>query len=174
MGDMPFVRDVAANAAPGGGGASICFGNGIVGTIDKLVEGDREVPQPHIAEALAKERRQRWLDAMLGLFAGLQHERIHFLFYDERGEARGNLYFDGCIDAAQFDLALVLRTALLREASSIIVAHNHPGGRPDPSKADIASTLRIIEACKMVGISCADHLIAAGQNIYSFRDQGLM
>ncbi|WP_216628554.1 JAB domain-containing protein [Sphingobium cupriresistens] len=132
------------------------------------------MPAPHIVEALARERRRRWLEGVFNLFTGLRHERIHFLFFDERGEARGNLYFDGCINAAQFDLALVLRSALLRDASSIVVAHNHPGGRPEPSSADVASTLRIIEACKMVGISCSDHLIVAAHNIFSFREQGLM
>lgn len=68
----------------------------------------------------------------------------------------------------------VFKRALLCNASSIIIAHNHPGGSLIPSSDDKAITQRIKEAGRIVGVSLSDSLIIARGRCYSFaRDKAL-
>ncbi len=70
------------------------------------------------------------------------------------------------------DVSEVLRQAILNEANSIIVLHNHPSGNPNPSKADINLTRRISKAGDMMGIPLDDHIIIAGKTYTSLRAEG--
>lgn len=64
----------------------------------------------------------------------------------------------------------VFRDAVKRGANSIIVAHNHPSGNPNPSKNDYDVTRRLVEAGYLLGVAVLDHLII-GDGIYiSLRD----
>ena len=68
----------------------------------------------------------------------------------------------------------VFKRALLCNASSIIIAHNHPGGSLNPSDEDRAMTQRIKEAGRIVEVSLSDSLIIARGRCYSFaRDKAL-
>ncbi len=53
----------------------------------------------------------------------------------------------------------ILRVALLANASSIILAHNHPSGQPEPSDADIKVTREVVAAGQLVGVQVLDHLV---------------
>jgi DNA repair protein RadC len=68
----------------------------------------------------------------------------------------------------------VVKRALDLGASAIILAHNHPGGDPTPSKDDIAITRQIVTAAASLGLTVHDHLIIAGAKHYSFRSNGLL
>jgi len=70
------------------------------------------------------------------------------------------------------DPAEVLRQAVLNQANSIIVLHNHPSGSTDISKADIRLTKRIANSGKILGIPLDDHLIIAGKRHVSLRRKG--
>lgn len=56
----------------------------------------------------------------------------------------------------------------------MILAHNHPSGRNQPSQSDIDLTRKVKEASKIFDIVLLDHVIIAGNNYYSFADQGIM
>ena len=64
----------------------------------------------------------------------------------------------------------VFSPALMSPCASIIVAHNHPSGDPDPSDDDIAFTTRIHEAGEVMGIPMLDHVIVAKHGYFSFRE----
>ena len=69
----------------------------------------------------------------------------------------------------------VFKRALLQNANSIILMHNHPSGDPTPSKDDIAMTDRLIKAGELLGIKILDHIIIGDENNYiSFKRDGLM
>lgn len=68
----------------------------------------------------------------------------------------------------------VVKRALDLGASAIILAHNHPGGDPTPSKEDIAITKQITAAAASLGLAVHDHLIIAGAKHYSFKSNGLL
>lgn len=64
----------------------------------------------------------------------------------------------------------VFRTAISRNANSVIVAHNHPSGSIEPSKEDKEITERLREAGDIMGIKVLDHVIVAKEGYYSFSD----
>lgn len=63
----------------------------------------------------------------------------------------------------------IFAPALTSPCASIIIAHNHPSGDPDPSDDDIAFTTRIHEAGQVMGIPMLDHVIVARRGYFSFR-----
>jgi DNA repair protein RadC len=76
----------------------------------------------------------------------------------------------GCIA----DPKLVFAVALKTNACNLIIAHNHPSGNLNPSKYDIALSLKIREGGKLLDIRVLDHLIISTEGYYSFADQGAM
>lgn len=68
----------------------------------------------------------------------------------------------------------VFKEALLNDAHSIIVLHNHPSGNLKASEADIRLTKRLIETGKNIGIALEDHLIIAANDYVSFRAKGIV
>ena len=69
----------------------------------------------------------------------------------------------------------VFKTALLSSASAIILIHNHPSGRIEPSPEDRNITTKLLEAAKLLDIKVLDHLIIGGDSsFYSFREHGFI
>ncbi len=70
--------------------------------------------------------------------------------------------------------AEVIRQAILNQANSIILAHNHPSGHLRVSRADISLTRRLKKAGELVKIEIDDHIIVAGDGYISMRQRGLV
>lgn len=68
----------------------------------------------------------------------------------------------------------VVKLALDQHAASIILAHNHPGGSPEPSPEDVAFTKRLRQALELVDVRLLDHFIVTAQRAVSFADRGLL
>ncbi|MDP3935183.1 MAG: DNA repair protein RadC [Candidatus Giovannonibacteria bacterium] len=68
----------------------------------------------------------------------------------------------------------VFGDAIKSNAASVIVAHNHPSGDPEPSEDDLVITKRLVEAGKILGIEVADHIIVAKNGFLSFTEKGLI
>ncbi len=68
----------------------------------------------------------------------------------------------------------VVKAALARNAASLILAHNHPSGTPEPSAADRTLTAALKQALALVDIRILDHFIVAGSQVYSFAEHGEM
>ena len=66
----------------------------------------------------------------------------------------------------------VMIHAIKDNAVSIILAHNHPSGKNNPSQDDIEITERMKNACKIIGINFVDHLILTKNDFFSFRRNG--
>lgn len=71
----------------------------------------------------------------------------------------------GTVDQTIVDGRSVCQKALLANAVSIILVHNHPSGDPTPSKCDILATEKVIEAMQLVNVGILDHIII-GSNCY--------
>lgn len=80
--------------------------------------------------------------------------------------------FRGTADHCLFHPRDVFRFALLHNAVSFIVAHNHPSGRIQPSPEDIEVTEQLLTISLIVQIPLTDHLIIGGQRYYSFMEKG--
>lgn len=70
------------------------------------------------------------------------------------------------------DIKLILKSALHLQASSMILAHNHPSGQLQASAADKKFTNRMVEAAKSLDMLIADHLILNAHTYVSFADEG--
>ncbi len=68
----------------------------------------------------------------------------------------------------------VFADAISDRAAGIIIAHNHPSGTLEASRADIQITQRLKEVSKLVGIELLDHVILVKDGFYSFADEGLL
>ena len=68
----------------------------------------------------------------------------------------------------------VFADAIADRAAGIIIAHNHPSGTLEASRADVQITQRLKEVSKLVGIELLDHVILSKQGYYSFSDEGLL
>jgi len=80
----------------------------------------------------------------------------------------------GTVDQAPVYPREVLRLALERKASGIVMVHNHPGGDPRPSTQDVQLTHRICRAAEDLGVRMLDHLIIAENDYFSFQSQGML
>ena len=77
----------------------------------------------------------------------------------------------GTISSVGAPVREVLRSALLANAVSIILVHNHPSGDARPSKEDIELTVHTAEAAEMLGISLLDHYVIAAGEARSLRPE---
>lgn len=69
----------------------------------------------------------------------------------------------------------VFKVAILSNAASIIIFHNHPSGDPDPSNEDISITKRLKEAGKLMGIELLDHIIIGYEGRFcSLKEKGIL
>jgi len=67
-----------------------------------------------------------------------------------------------------------MRQAILNNANSVLLVHNHPSGMAKESAADLKLTKRISGVAKEMGIPVEDHIIIAGDSFVSFRNKGLL
>jgi DNA repair protein RadC len=65
-------------------------------------------------------------------------------------------------------------SAINLEARSVVLAHNHPSGDPHPSRADIYATQDIARLFRPLDIHVDDHLIVSRDQLFSFRDAGML
>jgi len=80
----------------------------------------------------------------------------------------------GGVSATVVDVKIVIKNALEKLASSIILIHNHPSGNTKPGENDKIQTKLLKDAAALFDISLLDHLIIAGDEYFSFADDGIM
>lgn len=92
-------------------------------------------------------------------------------------DAKGRLLHESQISRGTLTSSLVhprevFAPALLHRAASVVVAHNHPSGDPDPSHEDLATTTRLRKSGKLLGIDLVDHVVVGFGRYYSFLEMG--
>jgi DNA repair protein RadC len=68
----------------------------------------------------------------------------------------------------------VFKDAIIHNAHSVVLAHNHPSGDTNPSEDDLTITKRLKEAGKILGIEVIDHIIISKNGYFSFKEKGLL
>lgn len=100
-------------------------------------------------------------------------EHFYAMYLTMRNEVIGyHLISVGGINYTMVDVRILLQGALLCNAVSICIFHNHPSSNIRPSSADISLTKKITQACKLVDLNLLDHIIITENNYYSFADHG--
>ncbi len=101
----------------------------------------------------------------------------HFMLITLDGASKvieKRVIFIGTLNQSLVHPREVFRPAILDNAAGIIIAHNHPSGTLEASRADIQITQRLKEVAKLVGIELLDHVIISKEGFYSFSDEGLL
>lgn len=117
---------------------------------------------------------QALLDYLAIDMGELKHERVRVLYLDTRNRLiDDHLAAEGSIDEAAIHPREVIRRAFDVGASALILVHNHPSGDPEPSRADIQITNRIVEAGRLLNVTVHDHVIVGRGSHVSLRAKGL-
>jgi DNA repair protein RadC len=109
------------------------------------------------------------------MLSDLPHEEIWILFLNN-----SNRYMDmqrlstGGLADTSADVRLIMKMAIERLASGIVLCHNHPSGNATPSKQDISVTRKVREGGALLDITLLDHVIVADNKYYSFADEGTL
>ena len=111
----------------------------------------------------------------ISLFVGRTHE-VFFLIclVSQNRVIYAALVQEGTLTEAPVYPRLVVEAVLRHKAVNVILAHNHPGGSMQPSRADIEVTGRISKALEAISVKVVDHIIVAGDRYFSFKENGLL
>jgi DNA repair protein RadC len=109
---------------------------------------------------------------MQPLTRDLDHEECWALYLNKSNRLIcKEMLTSGGLDSTVIDNKTIIRKAIERKASGLILVHNHPSGNPYPSTADINQTLSLNKAMKTCEISLVDHIIIGKSSYYSFADE---
>ncbi|MCU5002907.1 DNA repair protein RadC [Bacillus tropicus] len=126
-----------------------------------LLYKERRVKSPEDASLLFKQ-----------FLAGADREYFIVLCLDIKNQPTViNVCHIGSLNSSIVHPREVLKPAIISNAASIIVAHNHPSNDPTPSREDLEVTKRLIEAGKVVGIDVLDHLIVCEESFISLKEK---
>jgi DNA repair protein RadC len=102
----------------------------------------------------------------------LDRENFMMMTLNTKNKTIGlNMVSVGSLNSSIVHPREVFKLAILQNARSIIVAHNHPSGDTNPSKEDIELTKRLVEAGEILGIDVLDHLVI-GDDYTSLATEG--
>lgn len=108
-------------------------------------------------------------------FTGRDHESFVVLFLDcQHRLIKAEELFRGTLTQTSVYPREVVKAALLRNAASVVFAHNHPSGIATPSRADEALTQTLKAALSLVDVRVLDHFVVAPPNFISFAEAGLL
>ena len=112
---------------------------------------------------------------LVPFFHGAVEEQVYLLCLDAKCKALDCvLVQSGDVNSAGISVRKVLKAALAANATSVVLAHNHPSGVALPSEEDRRATKIVKDALDAVGILLADHIIVADDDFVSLADDGLL
>lgn len=103
------------------------------------------------------------------------HEEAWVMFLSNANRVLGMSCLGvGGLDSAVVDVRIIFQTALMVNATQIMIAHNHPNGTLKSSAQDDFITKKIAKAGELLDIKLLDHIILSVDGYYSFSEQGLL
>jgi DNA repair protein RadC len=112
---------------------------------------------------------------LVPLMAGRPEEVFYVICLDSQLKVLyPALISEGTVKDALVHPRHVVEAAIRHKAASVILAHNHPAGTVKPSSHDHKLTKLLVQALGAIHINVADHIIVAGEQIYSFQREGMM
>lgn len=129
----------------------------------------------HVAHKVGLESTPLIVEYLQKSIGHEQRECFVALYLD----AGSHLIKDKILTTGVLDMSLVqprevFEPAIALKAASVIVAHNHPSGKVDPSIEDRNVTKQLVDTGRIVGIEVVDHLIVSSQAYFSFRQELLI
>ena len=107
------------------------------------------------------------------LFSGRRDERVYLLCLDAKCKVICTKFLsEGSVNTTAISMRKIVETALSVNASSVVLAHNHPSGLALPSENDVYTTSNIAKTLKSVDITLVDHLIFGDEEYISMNQSG--
>lgn len=112
-------------------------------------------------------------DYLLASLRDQKREIFKVLFLDKSLKITGekDLFF-GTVDEAAVHPREIVKESLVQNASNLVLVHNHPSGKIEPSREDFEITQKIKAACLTVSIRVLDHIIIGENQYFSFSERG--
>ncbi|MCU0774559.1 MAG: DNA repair protein RadC [Ideonella sp.] len=138
-----------------------------------------ELTRRSLAQALAErpafESPQQVKDFLRLQLGHLGHEVFAVLFLDAQHRLiEVDEMFRGTLTQTSVYPREVVKRALERNAAAVVLAHNHPSGHAEPSRADEALTQALRQALALVDVRVLDHLVVGRDQVVSFAERGLL
>ena len=130
---------------------------------DRIIDKDYAKSSNDVIEYLQHNLRDKNKEIFMVIYLNGRNQIINM---DE--------LFEGTLNTSAVYPREVVKRALENHAAALVFVHNHPSGNPNPSQYDISITKKLKEAALAIDISVHDHLIIAGNDVYSFADHGLI
>jgi DNA repair protein RadC len=131
-----------------------------------------------ISEILEKKQVSSSKDIFelfVSVIGDLPHEEFWIVFLNRSNKIIDKLKISqGGVSGTVIDNRIILKHAIDKLASGMIICHNHPSGNKQPSTNDIDITKKLAEAGKFMEINVLDHIIIANNTYFSFADDGLI
>jgi DNA repair protein RadC len=126
-------------------------------------------------EKVIIKNSQTAFDILQPKIGNLEHEEFWILVMNRAHKVLDAMKISqGGITGTVIDTRMILKYAIDKRATSLIVSHNHPSGNRKPSEADINITNKIKSAAALMDITLLDHIIVADKSYFSFADEGLL
>ena len=152
------------------------IGRSKAATISAAFElGRRSAMELAVPEKVSISSPRAVFRMMLPLMKGLGHEECWAIFLNRANYVLAKERMSvGGMDSTVMDIRSILRRALERKASGVILVHNHPSGSALPGQADISQTGLLKNALKTCEIQLIDHVVIAEDSWYSFADERIV
>jgi DNA repair protein RadC len=159
--------------------ATFCSRHGLGVARFAELQAALEMARRHLLQQLQRDNALENPDTTRNYLASrlrhYRHEVFACLFLDNRHRVIAfEELFRGTIDGASVHPREVVIRALHHNAAAVILAHNHPSGIAEPSRADIGLTRRLADALALVDIRVPDHLVIGDGQAVSFAERGLL
>jgi DNA repair protein RadC len=142
-------------------------------TLPELFEAVRELSLTYATTKPNLTSPQLVKSYLHARLAHLEHEEFHGLFLDTQNNLiHHESLFTGTIDSCAVHPREVAKLALSLNAASLIFAHNHPSGYPEPSPADRAITERLKSALALIDCRVLDHIVIGEGTSVSLAERG--
>jgi DNA repair protein RadC len=106
--------------------------------------------------------------------SALEQEHLRVILLDRRNRVLETVeVYKGSVNSSQVRIGEVFKEAVRKNASAVVVIHNHPSGDPTPSPDDVAVTRAIVQAGKLLDVEVLDHLIIGQGKWVSLKERGL-
>jgi DNA repair protein RadC len=106
--------------------------------------------------------------------SALEQEHMRVILLDRRNRVLETVeIYKGSVNSSQVRVGEVFKEAIRKNASALIVIHNHPSGDPTPSPDDVAVTRAIVQAGKLLDVDVLDHLVIGQGRWVSLKERGL-
>jgi DNA repair protein RadC len=106
--------------------------------------------------------------------SALEQEHMRVILLDRRNRVLETVeIYKGSVNSSQVRVGEVFKEAIRKNASALIVIHNHPSGDPTPSPDDVAVTRAIVQAGKLLDVEVLDHLVIGQGRWVSLKERGL-